>query len=284
MPFEIALPDTSLSDCSDLRQKTIKIGQIARAIAVFKVDSVVIYQTNSEGKIRRDLNLLEKLLRYMDTPQYLRRTAFPMAPSLKYAGILPPLRIRSHPIAQSMRSVSDGDFRWGIQAGPGKVDIGLNELIDCDEQISNRDPTLFQLRWIDRAIHLAVVERSSTDRYFGFDVKVTDSLIKHLEISSSKTRIALSRIGVPYSSIESEIKSVVGNTRDVVAIFGGPRRGIRELFPQEKDTMKGFIDYWVNTVDDQGTETVRVEEALWASLTMFNSSFGADVTKPGFFA
>ncbi|MDF1537467.1 MAG: putative RNA uridine N3 methyltransferase [Candidatus Thorarchaeota archaeon] len=283
MPLEIALSDTSLSDCADLRQKTIKIGQIARAIAVFKVDSVVIYQTNSEGKIRRDLNLLEKLLRYMDTPQYLRRTAFPMAPSLKYAGILPPLRMQSHPIAQSMKSVSNGDFRWGIQAGPGKVDIGLNELIDCDESISNRDPTLFKLRWVDSAIQLSVVERSSTERYFGFDVKVTDSLIKHLENSSSKTRIALSRTGVPYSSIESEIKSVVGNTRDVIAIIGGPRRGIRELFPKEKDTLKEFIDYWVNTIDDQGTETVRVEEAVWASLAMFNSSFGPDVTKPGYF-
>jgi len=284
MPFEIALPDTSLSDCSDLRQKTIKIGQIARAIAVFKVDSVVIYQTSLEGKTRRDLNLLEKLLRFMDTPQYLRRTAFPMAPSLKYAGILPPLRMQSHPIAQSTRSVSDGDFRWGIQAGPGKVDIGLNELIDCDEPISNRDPTLFRLRWVDRAIQLTVAERSSTNLYFGFAVKVTNSLTKHLEKSNSKTRIATSRAGVPYSSVESEIKSVVGNTRDVVAIFGGPRQGIRELLPREKDTLKESIDFWVNTVTDQGTETVRVEEAVWASLAMFNSSFGPDVTKPGYFA
>lgn len=284
MPFEIALPDTSLSDCSDLRQKTIKIGQIARAIAVFKVDSVVIYRTNSEGKTRRDLNLLEKLLRYMDTPQYLRRAAFPMAPSLKYAGILPPLRMQSHPIEQSMNSVSDGDFRWGIQAGTGKVDIGLHELIDYDEPISNRDPTLFQLRWVDGEIHLTIVERGSIDRFFGFDVQVSNNLVKHLENSSSKTRIALSRVGVPYSNIESEIKSVVSNTRDVVAIFGGPRRGIRELFPSEKDTLKGFIDYWVNTIDNQGTETVRVEEAVWASLAMLNSTFGSDVTKPGYYA
>ena len=58
MPLEIAIPDTSLSDCSDLRQKTIKIGQIARALAVFKVEKILIYETESKEKERRDLNLL----------------------------------------------------------------------------------------------------------------------------------------------------------------------------------------------------------------------------------
>lgn len=283
MPLEIAIPDTSLSDCSDLRQKTIKIGQIARAIAVFKVDSVVIYRTASEGKTRRDLNLLEKLLRYMDTPQYLRRAAFPMAPSLKYAGILPPLRTLSHPLSQSVKSISDGDYRWGIQAGTGKVDVGLSDLIDYDEPISNRDPTLFKLRMVEGEIQLRIVERSSIDSYFGFEVQTVDNLATFLDASLSKTRIALSRIGVPFSSIEPEIKSVVSNTRDVVTIFGGPHRGIRELVPDQKDILKGIIDYWVNTIDDQGTETVRVEEAVWASLALFNSSFGSEVTKAGFY-
>jgi predicted SPOUT superfamily RNA methylase MTH1 len=282
MPLEIAIPDTSLSDCSNLRQKTIKIGQIARALAVFKVEKVIIYETESQEKERRDLNVLDKLLRYMDTPQYLRRAVFSMAPSLKYAGILPPLRTNSHPLGKSINKVYDGEVRWGLQAGSGKVDIGLNETVDYPDKVSTRVPTLFQIRLKERRVRLKPITRDSVEQYFGFDVETTNNLVEYLQANMAKTRIALSRLGTVFSKVESEIESVLNSSESMIAIFGGPQFGIRELLAGKKDTLKESVDFWVNTITDQGTETVRVEEALWASLAMFNSSFGTIVTKPGF--
>ena len=49
MTLRVAIPDASLTDCSDLRQKTVKAGSIARALAVFRVDSVHIYDTGMLG-------------------------------------------------------------------------------------------------------------------------------------------------------------------------------------------------------------------------------------------
>ena len=282
MPLEIAIPDTSLSDCTNLRQKTIKIGQIARALAVFKVEKVLIYETESEEKERRDLNVLDKLLRYMDTPQYLRRAVFSMAPSLKYAGILPPLRTNSHPLGKSIKNVFDGEVRWGLQSGSGKVDIGLSEPVEYPEKVSTRVPTLFQIRLREKRVRLRPITRDSVDHYFGFDVETTGNLVDYLQNNLAKTRIALSRQGTVYSKIESEIESVLTSSKSMIGIFGGPQLGIRELLAEKKEALKESIDFWVNTITDQGTETVRVEEAVWSSLAMFNSSFGPLMTKSGF--
>jgi predicted SPOUT superfamily RNA methylase MTH1 len=38
----------------------------------------------------------------------------------------------------------------------------------------------------------------------------------------------------------------------------------------------------VNTIPDQGTETVRLDEALFISLGLLNSSVGSMISKPGY--
>jgi predicted SPOUT superfamily RNA methylase MTH1 len=218
----------------------------------------------------------------MDTPQYLRRAVFSMAPSLKYAGILPPLRTNSHPLGKSIDKVFDGEVRWGIQAGSGKIDIGLKETVDYPDKVSTRVPTLFQIKLKGKQVRLRPITRDSVDQYFGFDVETTDNIVDYLQSNMAKTRIAFSRKGTIFSKIESEIESVLTSSKSMIAILGGPQYGIRELLAGKKDALKESVDFWVNTITDQGTETVRVEEALWASLAMFNSSFGTIVTKPGF--
>ncbi|MFW9918325.1 MAG: putative RNA uridine N3 methyltransferase [Candidatus Thorarchaeota archaeon] len=282
MTFEIALPDSTLSDCSDLRQKTIKTGQIARALAVFKVERVILYEPSAGEKNPRDLNLLDKLLRYMDTPQYLRREIFPMSPSLKYAGLLPPLRTRSHPLETRSSAVRDGEYRWGIQKRPGQVDIGLDEPIEYEKQIGTRVPTLFHLSKHQGRVTLKPTTRESVGYYFGYDVETISSLTDYLEANPSKTRIALSRLGLPFQKVESDIESTLSNTHNLLAIFGGPQSGVRDLV-KDKESLKRNIDFWVNTIPDQGTETVRLEEALLISLGQFNSSFGNLVMKDGYY-
>jgi hypothetical protein len=54
------------------------------------------------------------------------------------------------------------------------------------------------------------------------------------------------------------------------------------LLSGEKNELKKHVDFWVNTIPDQGTETVRLEEALFASLGLLNKSVGQIVARPGF--
>ena len=71
--------------------------QIARALAVFSIDEVVIFdesgkawsESNSGLNRNSDPNiLLARILQYLECPQYLRKNFFPKHSDLQYAGML----------------------------------------------------------------------------------------------------------------------------------------------------------------------------------------------------
>jgi predicted SPOUT superfamily RNA methylase MTH1 len=281
--LHVAIPDTSLVDCSDLRQKTVKSGILARAMAVFRVERVIVYETgNLHSKTKRDSDLLVRLLEFMDTPQYLRRRVFPKTPSLKFTGLLPPLRTRSHPLDTEPSELSVGMTRWGVQVRLGKVDIGVGELIDHSKALSERSPTLLRIIETTPKIRVEPINRSEIERYWGFDVERTTSLADRLSDSAHMTRIVFSRKAPSYNRLENEIVSTVANTGSILAVFGGPMHGVAELLSNEKDAIKKNSDFWVNTILGQGTETVRLEEAIIASLALINKSVGTIIARPGF--
>lgn len=283
MTLRVAIPDTSLIDCSDLREKTVKAGSIARALAVFRVEFVYIYDTGLLSPERkRDAELLRKILRYMDTPQYLRRRSFPKTQSLKFAGLLPPLRTRSHPLETTIADLQEGTVRWGLQARTGRIDLGLSRLVNYSKTVSERDPTLFKVIKTKPLIALERIEREDVSDYWGFEVERVTNLAKLLEESDDSTRIGFSRKATSYHQLENDLKSTIAGTQSVLAVFGGPGHGILEFFKKEREDVKSHIDFWVNTIPDQGTETVRLEEALFTSLGLLNISVGTMIAKPGF--
>lgn len=283
MGIQVAFPDTALVDCSDLRQKTAKVGAIARALAIFRVERAIIYETGMlRSRSKRDSDLIVRLLEFMDTPQYLRKRVFPMTPSLKFVGILPPLRTRSHPLETNAANLDVGAVRWGVQVRQGKVDIGVGQLVGHPESLSERDPTLFRIVQTNPRIRLEAITRDDVDEYWGYEVERVSSLVDTLKVSRSMTRIVLSRHAPPFDRLEEEIESTVTNTKSLLVVFGGPHRGVRELLPDQKDLIKEHTDFWVNIVPDQGTETVRLEEAMIAGLALLNKSIGRILTAPGF--
>lgn len=71
--------------------------QIARALAVFSVDEVVIFDESGKAKSesnsglnrKSDPNiLLARILQYLECPQYLRKNFFPNHSDLQYAGTI----------------------------------------------------------------------------------------------------------------------------------------------------------------------------------------------------
>jgi predicted SPOUT superfamily RNA methylase MTH1 len=283
MTLKVAIPDTSLTDCSDLREKTEKAGSIARALAVFRVDFVYIYDTGLlSPEKKRDADLLRKILQYMDTPQYLRKRSFSKSQSLKFAGLLPPLRTKSHPLETTIDELQEGIVRWGLQVWPGKIDLGLSKLVNYPKTVSERDPTLFKVIKTKPQIVLEMIDRDDVSDYWGFEVERITDLVKLLEDSNDSTRIGFSRKAPSYHQLENDLKSTIANTQSVLAVFGGPGHGILDFFGKEKNAVKLHIDFWVNTIPDQGTETVRLEEALFVSLGLLNASVGTMISKPGF--
>ena len=55
--------------------------------------------------------------------------------------------------------------------------------------------------------------------------------------------------------------------------FGAPSRGLHEIVDDEHLKLNEIVDFVINTVPDQGTVTVRAEEALLSSLAILNIHF-----------
>jgi predicted SPOUT superfamily RNA methylase MTH1 len=283
MTLKVAIPDTSLIDGTNLRDKTTKTGLIARTMAVFRVEEVLVYTTGFLRPSRiRDADLLVKILKYLDTPQYLRRRVFPKSASLQYAGTLHPLRTQSHPLQSSLSELSEGDVRWGVQVRPNQIDLGFDKFIDYPEIVSERDPTLFRVVSTSPRIELEQIKRSDVKRYWGYEVKRIGGLVDFLKESEGITRIGFSRKAPSFRQLQDDLVSTITNTKSVLAIFGDPERGIHELCANEKEDVKHHVDFWVNSIEGQGTETVRLEEALLISLSLLNSSVGDKISKSGY--
>jgi predicted SPOUT superfamily RNA methylase MTH1 len=284
MSLSVAIPDTSLSESSDLRQKTIKAGRIGRALAVFRVEQVIVYDSGLLDKsMPQDANLLTKILRYLDTPQYLRRRVFSRSSSLKFAGLLPPLRTQSHPLAGRISDLVEGDVRWGIQLRSGKVDLGFDRPLDYKEKVSEREPSLFQVTNAAPNLRLKEIDRSDAPRYFGFEVSRESNLVRWLKDMAGTTRVGFSRNATEYDRLESDLKTTVTGTLSVLAVFGGPNHGVQEVIKSGDGSPSECIDFWLNAIPGQGTETVRLDEALLAGLGLLNHSVGRLVARPGFY-
>lgn len=59
----------------------------------------------------------------------------------------------------------------------------------------------------------------------------------------------------------------------ILLMFGAPTRGLFDIAKDEGVRLDALVDFVLNTVPEQGTETVRTEEALLATLAILNEHF-----------
>ena len=53
-------------------------GQIARALAVFNIDEVIVFSDDKENEFAQGNSQLVNILKYLECPQYLRKDLFPI--------------------------------------------------------------------------------------------------------------------------------------------------------------------------------------------------------------
>lgn len=71
------------------------IGELARTLAMYRVDEIIIYHDNKNDK-KDSLNYLITNLQYLETPQYLRKSLFPISENLTSVGLMNPLDASHH--------------------------------------------------------------------------------------------------------------------------------------------------------------------------------------------
>jgi predicted SPOUT superfamily RNA methylase MTH1 len=86
-------------------------------------------------------------------------------------------------------------------------------------------------------------------------------------------KIATARVGDNFMDVAGAIGEKWSVSQRVLVAFGAPSRGLHEIAEDESLKLADLVDFVVNTVPNQGTATVRTEEALLASLAILNVHF-----------
>jgi methyltransferase len=269
----IAIPDSSLSDEQTKRGKTVKICQFARACSIFRVKKIYIYHDKTAITAEQDLSLLVTVLRYLDTPQYLRKLLFPHKEELEYAGLLHPINAPHHRELQLIRDIKVGDVRVGVilkVRGELRVDIGLSSLVGFEGSgFHGKKVNVKIVSTYPSLRGKEATEYEIKDRYWGYEVQETYSLNKLLKSTSNTQIIITSKKGRHIEDKEGKILAPLKSLRNLLMVFGSPKKGVDEMLAVEGGSIDAY-EFVLNMFPFQATKTIRLEEAILGSLAIFN--------------
>ncbi len=265
LKLSIAIPDSCLKDEATNLDKSRKIAIIARTCAIFRVGTIYVYD---HGGGRDDRELLMTVLRYLDTPQFLRKRLFPRMNELKYAGVLHPLKIPSHVTPADDKKINRGTVRDGVIVGARGglfADFGINKLLPYRGAtgIGKRITARFSSGAPE--FKYAEILKDEAPEYWGYVVKERGALSKLLASWTGIT-ILTSRKGRPIST--EQIRNYQSATDPILVAYGSTDQGIHEILGRSPNSMPN--SKVLNFFPVQATDTVRMEEAMLGTLSMLN--------------
>ncbi len=270
--LSIAIPASMVSEHRHLRDKTEALGRVGRAAAIYRVEEIIVYPDEPD-----ESTLMKYILGYMETPQYLRKHLFDKRPELRYVGTLPPLRTPHHPLENRAEKVTLGETREGVVTnvidGGYMVDVGLDRPMEVKGRAPSRGSRVtVQIVEKQPSLRGRPAKKSRLGTYWGYDLRGSNYRLCELALSPEwDLTIATSRKGVDFDSAAPEIRSVWEESRRTLVAFGSHSEGVYEIIDKERKRAEECFRFIVNTIPGQGTETVRTEEAVHATLALLNT-------------
>ncbi|KAL1203305.1 hypothetical protein V5N11_029195 [Cardamine amara subsp. amara] len=281
----IAIAGSIIHNTQSLELATRLAGQIARAATIFRIDEIVVFDNKSSSEIdsadsnESGASFLVRILRYLETPQYLRKSLFPKQNDLRYVGMLPPLDAPHH-----LRKHEWEQYREGVtlsEKAPNSegtmVDVGLSKSVVVDQVLSpgvrvtvamgtNHDLDLL------RQIVPPSKPREDAGMYWGYKVRYAShlsSVFKECPFQGGYDYlIGTSEHGLVISSSELKIPTF----RHLLIAFGG-LAGLEESIEEDNQykgkNVRDVFNVYLNTCPHQGSRTIRAEEAMFISLQYF---------------
>lgn len=298
----VALPGSILGNAQSPELRTYLAGQIARALVIFNVDEVVIFNESTKKKITDDVfkgvtkasdeNIVFcRILQYLECPQYLRKYFFPFHPDLKYAGLLNPLDSPHH-----MRMDDSEKYREGVvldrpvKDGKGSfVNCGMRKEVMIDKQLKSNirvtvqvdpipeDKTMESVRYCVGKAVSPDTPRLADGLYWGYQVRLANSFGEVFTKSSYKGGYDLTLGTSERGELAHEIQ--LPSFKHVLIVFGGVQGLEFSLDSDEmmvEEDVSLLFDSYINTCPQQGSRTIRTEEAVLITLSALASKLQAN--------
>ncbi|KAG5679100.1 hypothetical protein PVAND_008693 [Polypedilum vanderplanki] len=308
--ISIAIPGSILENAQSQELRTHLAGQIARAACIYNIDEIIVFddkpvtnvtttkmhqiETSDGVKIGRPCVIqFARILQYLECPQYLRKFFFPIHNDLKFTGLLAPLDSQHH-----LRVTSEFLYREGIVTNKPHpkgsfVNIGLLNDVLVDKQLPesirvtvklpiNSDVKSKKLRGI---VVSPSEPRKTTGIYWGYNVRIASSLSQVFSQSPYEDGYDVT-IGT--SDKGSNIHSTENNSlkyHHLLIVFGGIF-GLENAVENDDnltvDDPSLLFDHYFNVVPNQGSRTVRTEEAVLITLAALSEKIKANQNPPEF--
>eukprot|EP01029_Cantina_marsupialis_P001633 TRINITY_DN1143_c0_g1_i1.p1 TRINITY_DN1143_c0_g1~~TRINITY_DN1143_c0_g1_i1.p1 ORF type:complete len:328 (-),score=91.00 TRINITY_DN1143_c0_g1_i1:1158-2141(-) len=290
--ISIALPGSIIDNVQSRHLRAYVAGQIGRALAIFNIDEVIIFgdpisrQTEKPGKWN-SCSYLTRILEYLETPQFLRKTLFPVHPDLRDAGLLNPLDTPHHMRMSEWTPYRDGVvLDRPIKAGEGSLcECGLLKNVRVDKELRpNTRVTVKMLQeTAGRRPHKGKLVSSAEPRekygvYWGYQARNVENFheifTKCPYEGGYDMTLGTSDTGENIDNPDFELQPF----RHLLIVFGG-LAGLEEVVAadrvldiNEEDT-KLLFDKYLNVVPSQGSRTIRTEEAIPIALAALRPHF-----------
>ncbi|MFX0100356.1 MAG: putative RNA uridine N3 methyltransferase [Candidatus Hodarchaeota archaeon] len=274
--IKILLPNDILKNINHLMHKTLVLGNIARFCSIFKVNEIIIYDSGETWKQKGfDISIIEDVLSYLATPQYLRKKIFVKQKTLAYAGVLPPLNTPNHP-----REVTERDeifkeekpcYRVGrierVTNDKAWIDVGLSKEVELKHTTDVKLNQLVNLKMMEtgQGITCNIIDESEVPFYWGYKITIKREGLHPLlsNLKKSSVLIATSKHGDNYKDLTQEgaKKNLDFTGKNITVVFGPRSTGLIRFF-KSFDKMMDNFDLIINLFPDPGTKSIRLEEAI----------------------
>ncbi|CAO1359533.1 unnamed protein product [Diamesa serratosioi] len=308
--ISIAVPGSILDNAQSPELRTYLAGQIARAACIYNVDEVIVFDDNAPGnmatakmaqletvdgnKIARPCCIqFARILQYLECPQYLRKFFFPIHNDLKFTGLLNPLDAQHHVRAESTFYYREGIVSPKKHTSGSFVNVGLLNDVLVDKPLpsglrvtiklpKNADQKSKKLRG---KVVPPSEPRNATGIYWGYNVRVANSISQVFSQSPYKDgydcTIGTSDKGENIEKVES--KSLKYN--HMLIVFGG-LYGLENAVENDEnlsvDDPSLLFDSYFNVAPQQGSRTIRTEEAVLITLAALSDKVEATMQVKSF--
>ena len=267
----IAIPDSSVSDNSDLRMKTEKLFQISRIAAIFKVEEILIFHDPylKPSHARRERKKIVSILKYIECPQYLRKRLIPLSRDTAAVGILSPLAIPHHTKSRELKRNEIREASIFLNQNKVMAAVGGTELLEVDGwKKSLREKTLrvtVQIIKEDNKFRARIVTKPPSDTYWGYKVHSSENVLSKALFNRNDYKIATSRSCKLLTNLEEKRSQ----NKNLLIAFGGPYHGIPEMLKAERKKINDVFDSCFSTLNKYGTRSLRLEEAMMITFSRF---------------
>jgi predicted SPOUT superfamily RNA methylase MTH1 len=117
--------------------------------------------------------------------------------------------------------------------------------------------------------------------FWGYEIRRAPTLARFIRSVSFDTIIFTSRLGNPINKHWVEFCERCKPSAKTLVCFGSPDSGINELLKQDEAKVSDFRAMYLNMFPAQNTDTIRLEEALFGTLSILNVATRMNVDLSG---